>query len=77
MPTTVRPSPPLADCALEHHHIGRHVQWSAWDKELQRNVIRRGVVVHHRPDLRFMAIQATDGREYRTSCGPVAPWIES
>lgn len=70
-----RPADPHPDCALDHHRIGRHVQWSAFDRALQRSVIHRGVVVAHRPHMRFIAIRRLDGREIGMPCGPVAAWI--
>lgn len=69
-----RTSEPLADCALSHHHPGRPVMWSEFDKIMGRNVIRCGTVLAHRAEMRYIAIRREDGREVRMSCGPVAAW---
>lgn len=65
-PFTRPPAPPHPACALPHHRDGARVCWR------QGFEFRRGQVVEHLPDRRFIRIKLDDGSVQSMPCGGVA-----
>ena len=65
-PFTRPPAPPHPACCLRHHNIGMRVCWR------QGFQFKRGTVMGHKGDQRFISIQLDDGSVQAMPCGGVA-----
>lgn len=65
-PFTRPPAPPHSPCCLRHHNIGMRVCWR------QGFQFKRGTVMGHRGDQRFISIKLDDGSVQSMPCGGVA-----